>query len=228
MVQDPRIETWSFKKYQEPAIWICSVVLIAASLAAIKNPTLISYIGLSAALLVWGIILYFFRDPSRKVVKEQGLVVSPCDGEVVSIEAFEEKTYLKSKTIRISVFLSLFDVHVQRIPLTGKVSFLEHRPGKFLQAFRPEASDVNEYIAMVIESDYGNLLVKQIAGILARRCINYAYRGAVVETGQRFGHIKFGSRVDLFVPQSAEIKIRVGDKIYGGLTPVAQINYDDE
>jgi len=228
MEQDPRIETWSFKKYQEPAIWICSVVLIAASLAAVKNPTLITYIGVAAALLVWAIILYFFRDPSRKVIKEQGLVVSPCDGEVVSIEAFEEKTYLKSKTIRISVFLSLFDVHVQRIPLTGKVSLVEHRPGKFLQAFRPEASDVNEYIAMVIESDYGNLLVKQIAGILARRCINYAYRGAVVETGQRFGHIKFGSRVDLFVPQSAEIKIRVGDKIYGGLTPVAQINYDDE
>ena len=228
MVQDPRIETWSFKKYQDPAILICSALLVIAGLVAIFNPTPLSIIALVAALLVWGIILYFFRDPSREVVKEKGLVVSPCDGEVVSIEAFEEKTYLKSKTIRISVFLSLFDVHVQRIPLAGKVSLVEQKPGEFLQAFRPEASDVNEYIAMVLESDYGNILVKQIAGILARRCINYANAGTVVETGQRFGHIKFGSRVDLFLPQSAEIKIKVGEKIYGGLTPVAYLNHDDK
>ena len=228
MIQDPRIETWSFKKYQDPAILICSGLLVLAGLGAFISPTLISFLILFTAILVWGVILYFFRDPSRKVVKKKGLVVGPCDGEVVSIETYDEKTYLKSKTIRISVFLSLFDVHVQRIPLAGEVRLVEHKPGKFLQAFRPEASDVNEYIAMVIESDYGMILVKQIAGILARRCINYAYRGAVVETGQRFGHIKFGSRVDLFLPQSAEIKIKVGDKIYGGLTPVAQLSYVDE
>jgi phosphatidylserine decarboxylase len=228
MVKDPRIETWSFKKYQDPAILICSGLLILAGLGAIINPTLISFLVLFAAILVWGIILYFFRDPSREVIKEMGLVVSPCDGEVVSIETLEEKTYLEAKTLRISVFLSLFDVHVQRIPLAGKVSLVEHKPGKYLQAFRREASDVNEYIAMVIESDYGNILVKQIAGILARRCINYAHRGDEVETGQRFGHIKFGSRVDLFLPRSAEIKIKVGDKIYGGLTPVAKLNDDDE
>jgi phosphatidylserine decarboxylase len=101
---------------------------------------------------------------------------------------------------------------------------VQHHPGKFLQAFRPEASDVNEYIAMMIEGEYGRLLIKQIAGILARRCVNKMQPGDTIRAGQRFGLIKFGSRLDLFLPPSAQLLIAVGDKVYGGLTPIARLS----
>jgi phosphatidylserine decarboxylase len=174
-------------------------------------------------------ILYFFRDPDREVIDRQGLVVGPCDGKVVSIDRLKEDRYLNEEVIRISIFLSLFDVHVQRSPLAGEITLVDRQPGKFLQAFRPEASDVNEYIAMRLKTPYGVLLVKQIAGILARRCINFAKIGDKLRTGERFGHIKFGSRVDLYVPLSAEVKINIGDKVRGGLTSIAQLKiHNDE
>ena len=173
--------------------------------------------------MIWGIILYFFRDPDRAPVKEPGLVVGPADGVVVSIEPFEEEKYLQTRTIRVSMFLSIWDVHVQRAPLGGLVKLVSHQPGKFLQAFKPEASEVNEYIAMVIETEYGPVMVKQISGIMARRCVNFANPGDKLETGMRFGHIKFGSRVDLFLPSNVEVLVKVGDKVRGGLTRIAQM-----
>jgi len=228
MVQDPHILSWKFSRHKDPVILGSTFLFVLALLGVILNPTLVTYIFVVLTLAIWGIVLYFFRDPARVVVDQPGLVVAPCDGEVVSIEPIEETRYLNNRVVRVSVFLSLFDVHVQRAPLEGKISLVEHKPGEFLQAFRPEASEVNEYIAMKIETPYGNILVKQIAGILARRCMNYAEQGDEIKTGQRFGHIKFGSRVDLFLPNTADIKISVGDKIYGGLTPVAQLKYADE
>jgi phosphatidylserine decarboxylase len=175
------------------------------------------------ATALWLLILYFFRDPNRQVVNEPGLVVGPGDGEVVEIISERENRYLQADVIRVSIFLSVTDVHVQRVPLGGKVTLIDHRPGKFLQAFRPEASEVNEFIAMVTESGYGRILIKQIAGILARRCVNYARPGDVLQTGQRFGLIRFGSRLDLFLPPNAQLLVKIGDKIVGGLTPIAQL-----
>ena len=169
------------------------------------------------------LVLYFFRDPNRTPTQGEGLVVSPGDGEIVNIVAEQETTYLGQEVIRISIFLSLFDVHVQRTPIAGIVHQIKHRPGKFLQAFRPEASEVNEYIAMVIDTPYGRVLVKQIAGILARRCVNYTREGDNLATGQRFGLIRFSSRVDLFLPPNANLLIKIGDKVYGGITPIAQL-----
>jgi phosphatidylserine decarboxylase len=185
---------------------------------------LLSIFLLVLASFIWGLILYFFRDPDRNPQGQAGLVVGPCDGEVVSIDRLVENLYLNTETVRISIFLSVFNVHVQRIPLAGEVTLVDHRPGRFLQAFRPEASDVNEYIAMQIDTPYGVLLVKQIAGILARRCINYCQPGEQVKAGQRFGLIKFGSRVDLFLPQQAEVRVNIGDRVLGGLTPIAQLD----
>ena len=115
------------------------------------------------------------------------------------------------------------NVHVQRIPITGTVKMVRHQPGRFLQAFRPEASSVNEYIAMLIQTTFGPVLVKQIAGIMARRCVNDAHPGDIVNGGQRFGMIKFGSRVDLFIAPAAEILVTVGDRVIGGVTPVARL-----
>ncbi len=175
------------------------------------------------ATALWLLILYFFRDPNRKVVDEPGLVIGPGDGEVVEIVHEHEDYYLKEDVIRISMFLSITDVHVQRVPLGGAVTVIDHQPGQYLQAFKPEASDVNEYIAMVTESRYGRVLIKQIAGILARRCVNYARPDDVLQTGQRFGLIRFGSRLDLFLPPNAQLLVKIGDKIEGGLTPIAQL-----
>jgi len=192
---------------------------------AIANALTFALVILAAT--VWIIILYFFRNPNREVLDEPGMVVAPCDGEVMAIEHVMEDVYLKADTVRISTFLSLFDVHVQRAPLAGDVTIIHHQPGKYLQAFRPEASSQNEFIAMQLNTPFGDILVKQIAGILARRCINYAQQGDHIQTGQRFGHIKFGSRVDLFLPPEAEVQIKIGDKIYGGITPMAQLPYQD-
>lgn len=176
--------------------------------------------GLTTVL--WGLVLYFFRDPRRVSPQEAGLVVSPADGQVVEIVE-EEVALLPSPVKRISIFLSVWDVHVQRTPIAGTVRSIIPRPGKFLQAFRPEASSENESISMVLDTAYGQLMVKQIAGILARRCVNYAQLGDQLQTGQRFGLIRFGSRVDLFLPLSAQLLIKEGDQVKGGITPFAYL-----
>lgn len=173
---------------------------------------------------LWLLILYFFRDPNRLIVDQPGCVIGPGDGEVVEIVREHEKHFLQEDVIRISMFLDITDVHIQRAPLGGRVALVQHQPGQFLQAFRPEASDVNEFIAMVIEGEYGRILIKQIAGILARRCVNMMQPGDTLTTGQRFGLIKFSSRLDLFLPPNAEILVQIGDKVYGGLTPIAQLS----
>jgi len=223
MNHDPDINNWSFNLWQEPTILVSSFLSAVAIIIAIFIPGWLTFILLGLTLAAWIVILNFFRDPDRVALDQPGLVVGPCDGEVVSIDLMKEEQYMEVDTIRVGIFLSLFDVHVQRIPLAGEVTMVDYKPGKFLQAFRPEASDVNEFIAMQINTPYGNLLVKQIAGILARRCINFAKPGDLVRTGIRFGHIKFGSRVDLFLPSKAIVEIAVGDKVIGGLTPIAQL-----
>ena len=205
MNHDPDINNWSFNLWQEPTILVSSFLSAVAIIIAIFIPGWLTFILLGLTLAVWIVILNFFRDPDRVALDQPGLVVGPCDGKVVSIDLMKEEQYMEVDTIRVGIFLSLFDVHVQRIPLAGEVTMIDYKPGKFLQAFRPEASDVNEFIAMQINTPYGNLLVKQIAGILARRCI------------------KFGSRVDLFLPSKAIVEIAVGDKVIGGLTPIAQL-----
>ena len=176
------------------------------------------------AAFLWLLILYFFRDPNRQIEAQPGLVLGPGDGEVVEITPMREERFLQADTIRMSMFLDITDVHVQRVPLTGKVILVQRQPGKFLQAFRPEASEVNEFIAMITESEgYGRILTKQIAGIVARRCLNYLKPGDEVQTGQRFGLIRFSSRVDLFLPPTAQMLVKVGDKVTGGITPIAQL-----
>ncbi len=139
-----------------------------------------------------------------------------------------EERYLMADSLRISLFLSVMDVHVQRIPLEGRVAVVEYQPGMFLQAFKPEASKVNEAIATVIETVYGCILVRQVAGILARRCVNYLEVDELVQTGQRFGLIRFGSRIDLSLPPEAQVLVAAGDKVQGGITPVARLEQKDK
>ena len=214
-----------FARGSEPSIAIVTALLAGLIALASRLPNIVTRVAAGSCGLLWLLILYFFRDPERVDTDlEPGVVLSAGDGEVVEIARERESTYLRRDMIRISVFLSIFDVHVQRVPIDGKVSHIHHQPGRYLQAFRPEASSVNEHIATLIETDHGPVLVKQIAGILARRCVNYLQPGDYVNRGQRFGLIRFGSRVDLFVTPNAEILAAVGDRVAGALTPVARLS----
>lgn len=182
-------------------------------------------------LLYWlvtcllAITLYFFRDPERETALPDDVVLAAADGEVSEIVHERETRYLNRDTIRVSIFLSLLDVHVQRNPVSGRVMLIDHQPGENFQAFRPEASEVNEYMAMVINHEtFGPVLVKQIAGILARRCVNHETVGHFVRAGDRFGMIRFGSRVDIYLPANSSMLIAVGDKVFAGVTPIATLS----
>ncbi len=214
---------WPFARGSGPTLLLGTALWGSALALARRRPGALTRALAGSLGLIWGLLLYFFRDPHRRVLAEPGLVVGPGDGRVVEIWREREESYLRQEAIRVSLFLSLFDVHVQRSPIAGEVVAVEHRPGRYLQAFRPEASQENESLSMHLRTPYGPILVRQIAGILARRCVNYARPGDHLATGERFGLIRFGSRIDLFLPPSAELLLEVGDRVYGGLTPVARL-----
>lgn len=212
---------WPFATEGHSTMVAMTLVWAAAGFWRRRRPSGAAAVLSALAGAAWALTLYFFRDPERVVMDEPGVVVSPGDGRVVAIVREREEDYLQAETVRLSLFLSLTDVHVQRVPLGGVVCLVEHRPGRFVPAFRAEASHVNESVAMVMETVYGRVLVKQIAGILARRCVNHLRPGDRVTTGQRFGVIKFGSRLDLFLPPTARPLVAVGQNVRGGVTRVA-------
>lgn len=165
-----------------------------------------------------GFMAFFFRDPRRQPPQESGAVVSAADGRVVSIHRLERDAYVNGPATRISVFLSVLNVHVNRIPFAGEVDFVDRRAGRYRVAFADEASEQNEQSVIGIRSGRHRLVVKQIVGILARRIACYLQPGQHVEVGQRFGLIRFGSRVDLILPDSAQIRVTVGDRVRAGET----------
>lgn len=224
MKKDQPIPRWQFNRWCAPVFLAASAVSTITLIVYILRPGIWTTVLLLLALFVWGMIMYFFRDPERQTLNEPGLVVAAGDGVVTEIMIENELHYLNTEAVRISVFLSLFDVHIQRAPISGTVKQIEYHPGNFLPAYKPQASIDNEYIAMLVESPYGELLVKQIAGILARRCVNFCQQGDVLTSGQRYGLIKFGSRLDIFLPIGAQILISVGEKVRGGLTPIARLS----
>src|SRR5512143_3397189 len=169
-----------------------------------------------AVLLVLTLfVLFFFRDPERAVPQGEGVVVSPADGKVIVIKDIYEPDYLKQDVKQISIFLSVFNVHVNRSPIGGTVETVKYNPGKFHVASVDKASLDNEQTAMVIANGKHKVLVKQIAGLIARRIVCYAKPGDTIKTGERFGLIRFGSRVDIVLPKEAELKVKVGDRIKG-------------
>ena len=167
-------------------------------------------------------IVYFFRDPERSIPNDENVILSPGYGKVVQITEVDENTYLQSKARQVSIFLSVFDVHINRIPISGKVGYFSYIKGKFLQAFRPEASIVNEQTIIGIENHNCKILFKQIAGILARRIVCNIREGFAVERGKRFGMIKFGSRVDVLMPLDVEIMVTKNQKVKGGETVIGK------
>ncbi len=192
---------------------IVTAIFLAASW------TVIGCIGLICTCFV----LFFFRDPERTIPEERGGVVSPADGKVVAIKDVYEPDYLQQDVKQISIFLSIFNVHVNRSPIDGVVELVKYNPGKFHIASLDKASIYNEQIAVVIADRKQKILVKQIAGIIARRIVCYAKRGEMLRKGDRYGMIRFGSRVDLYLPKESEIKVKIGDKLKGGLDSIGLI-----
>jgi phosphatidylserine decarboxylase len=178
-----------------------------------------------ATLLVFLIlILQFFRNPKRHTVLDDTTVVSPVDGKVVVIEEVFEKEYFKDKRLQVSVFMSPINVHVTRYPVSGKVLFSKYHPGKYLVAWHPKASEENERTTVVVENaTYGKVLFRQIAGALAKRIVNYAKTDANAVQGEDSGFIKFGSRVDLYLPLDTKIDVSLNQKVKGGESIIARI-----
>lgn len=168
------------------------------------------------------IILQFFRNPKRNIIKNENQIIAPVDGKVVVIEEVYEGEYFKEKRIQVSIFMSPINVHVTRYGLSGIVKFSKYHPGKFLVAWHPKASEENERTTIVIENKtFGEILYRQIAGALARRIVNFAEEGMQVIQGEDAGFIKFGSRVDLFLPVGTPIDVVLNQKAIGGKTVIA-------
>jgi phosphatidylserine decarboxylase len=179
-----------------------------------------------SSLAVWGIFLFvlqFFRDPPRHIVPGPGAVVSPADGRIVAVEQVQDP-YAQREAIKVSVFMNVFNVHSNRVPIAGTVTQLEYFPGLFVNADLDKASSQNERNAIVIQTPRGDLVTAvQVAGLVARRILCYVRPGEVLEKGERYGFIRFGSRVDVYLPLGSEVKVTIGDKVKASSTLLATL-----
>ena len=174
-------------------------------------------------VIVFLLILQFFRNPKRNTKLNDSNIISSVDGKVVIIKKIFEKEYFKDERIQVSVFMSPVNVHVTRHPVSGTVKFSKYHPGKYLVAWLPKSSELNERTTVVVNNEtFGDIMFRQIAGALARRIVNYSKTGLDVVQGSDSGFIKFGSRVDLFLPLDAKVQVNVGDKIKGGIDVIAK------
>ncbi len=177
---------------------------------------------LSFALFIT--VLQFFRNPSRAFANGENLVICPADGKVVVIEETEEGEYFKDKRLQVSIFMSPINVHINRNPISGVVKFFKYHPGKYLAAWNPKSSTENERTTTVVEHKNGTpILFRQIAGALARRIVWYVKEGDEVVQTEQFGFIKFGSRVDIFLPVGTDVKLVLGEVVKGGITVLAEL-----
>lgn len=196
---------------------------------------LFAFITLVFALLGWGFLtlvllgltlftVYFFRNPERCIPQESGAVVSPADGKVIFVGEVPEERYFQDRVVKVSIFMSVFNVHVNRVPIDGKVVDMFYNKGEFFNASLDKASLQNEQAGMLLETDGGQrLLVVQIAGLIARRIVTYTVIGDLLERGQRYGLIRFGSRVDVYFPPGANVLATVGDHTVAGETILAYL-----
>ncbi len=166
---------------------------------------------------------YFFRNPDRSIPDGLGIYVSPADGTVMKIESTYEARYLNADSQKVTIFLSLFNVHINRSPAKGRVEYIEKVPGKFVPANRSEAGDINARNYLGLETEYGKVLVAQITGLIARRIVCRARVGDVLDRGDRYGLIRFGSCTEVFLPHDTEIVVSPGDKVKGGITILGRI-----
>lgn len=200
---------------------VCAIALISQYYLAI--PWLRMTVQI-AAILILVLVLQFFRNPKRDVKLNFDELLSPVDGKVVVIEEVEETEYFKDKRMQVSIFMSPINVHVTRYPASGTIKYSKYHPGKYLVAWHPKSSTDNERTTVVVNTPkFGEILYRQVAGALARRIINYAEEGESVQQGADAGFIKFGSRVDLFLPLDCAIAVKLDQKVIGAKTCIAAI-----
>jgi len=176
------------------------------------------------SIIIFLLVLQFFRNPSRSIqIANDNLIYAPADGKIVVIEETEENEYFKDKRIQVSIFMSPTNVHVNRNPISGKVNYFKYHPGKYLVAWHPKSSTENERTTVVIDNGKNEILLRQIAGALAKRIVNYLEIGDEVKQGSDMGFIKFGSRVDLFLPLNTKVEVEMGQKVKGNKTIIAKL-----
>lgn len=173
--------------------------------------------------LLWLWIVWFFRIPNRVFTQGEDLVIAPADGKVVVIEETTETEYFKDKRLQVSIFMSPLNVHVNRSPIKGEVQYMKYHPGKYLVAWHPKSSTENERTTVVVGNQKNTLLMRQIAGALARRICYYVKEGQPIAQNEEFGFIRFGSRVDIYFPVGTQIDVKIGQKVQGGVTVLAKM-----
>lgn len=198
------------------------IVALAAGLVAVGRSGTVPWVVASLAGLLALAFAFFFRDPDPPGPRDQRLVLAPAYGRVAQIAEVDEPIFMSGRATRISIFLSLFDVHVQRAPMGGIVVHRAYQPGRFLAAWQERASEANEQAALGIETEAGRVQVRQIAGLVARRISTYPERGDTIEQGDRIGIIRFGSRVDTFLPPGWNVRVQVGDRVRAAVTVLAE------
>jgi phosphatidylserine decarboxylase len=210
---------------REGLIFIAIAALIAAGTYALalnrRSWPLWLLAFVLTILALW--VAYFFRDPERAGARGPEVVIAPADGKVVLISEVDEPTFMGGRAVRVSIFMNVFNVHVNRYPVSGTVKYLHYNKGSFLNAAAEKASEENEQSSVGIETPRGHVLVRQIAGLIARRIVTYSKEGEQVQQGTRMGLIRFGSRVDVFLPLNAIIKVKVGDITVAGTTVIAEL-----
>lgn len=209
-----------------PTLLLSTAVLSFILFALWKWPVLpevLTILVTIALVVVFGIIVYFFRVPERSVKPDDSSVMAPADGTVVAIEQVHEGEYFNDRRIQVSIFMSPLNVHVNWYPVSGTTSYFKYHPGKYLVAWHPKSSTENERSTVVVKHPtHGEVLFRQIAGALARRICTYSRPGEAAQQGSEFGFIKFGSRVDVFLPCTAEVTVKLGDKVTGKSSIIAQ------
>lgn len=188
--------------------------------------TPITVLNICVSVVAISFFLYFFRNPSREIeIDDPSLIIAPADGTIVVVEPVEENEYFQDKRIQVSIFMSVFSVHANWYPINGIVKLAKHHSGRHMAAYLPKSSTDNERSTVVIESQgKTEILMRQIAGALARRIVTYAHTGKNCNVNEHLGFIKFGSRVDLFLPMDSEVFVKIGDKTTGNETILARLN----
>ena len=204
-----------------PFIIICLVSALLAWLATIVLGLWMYIIAVLLSVLTI-LVAWFFRDPERDRPVDQDIVIAPADGKIIAINEIHEPSFFDGPCRRITIFLSIFNVHIQRAPIEGKVIHKFYKNGEYLAAWNEKASEKNEQSSLGIATQHGSVMVRQIAGLIARRIVTYPELDAILEPGERIGLIRFGPRVDLFIPTHWKVECKVGDKSLGGVTVLAK------
>lgn len=203
---------------------IVFLIIINGLLFVLSLPELLFTIVNIISIGLFALIVYFFRNPVREVEYNDTTIYAPADGKVVVIEEAPEDEYLKEKRIQVSIFMSPLNVHVNRMPVTGTIEYYKYHPGLFLVAWHPKSSTDNERTSVVLKTTSGiSIMLRQIAGAMARRIVCYANEGKSFKQGEDIGFIKFGSRVDLFLPLNSDIKVSLGETVFGNKTVIAKL-----